>query len=893
MTNTQDNSPHSDNTHAIRPVPDEKSRSELYDSLLEQSGDGVFVADSVGNYIEVNSAGCRMLGYTRDEIVRLNIANVIDPADIPRIAPEVARYEGGKMAVSTWKFVRKDGTTFNGLVRGKRLSDGKLQGVLVDISNRTQADSVIRESESKLRGLFELSPFGIVLVDMQGNYLEFNDAFLEICGYSEEELKTLDYWTLTPKKYEQDELRQLELLRATGQYGPYEKEYLRKDGSLIPLQLNGMFITGKDGRQYIWSIVQDITERKLAENILRESEERFRIMIQNAPEAIFLFDIEQNRLVDVNRNAEQLFQCDRSELLQRSPLEFIQRTESDTKPLAQSFQEHNSRTVNGEQLNFERVVRGAQGREALCEIRLTGLPAGGRKLVRASIVDISARRQSEREREAALELLAINQSKLKAIFESGPEPMIISDGSGMITMANRQVTRLLGYASEELIGSQVEMLMPSRYRQSHVALRQGYEISARARTMAPNREVMACHKDGHEIAVEISLSSIQNQSGRLIVSTLHDLTERKNTERVIRESEYRFHQLMENMSEGYTVIDSELRYVYQNKSAVAHSRSQPGQLIGKRIFQVHPQGENSDLVLLLQRVMASKVAETVETSFTYQNGSVAWFELHIAPVTEGVSVLSVETTQRRQIELELEQKRSFVTYLSRLAILGELSGAIAHELNQPLMSILMNAESAKVLLTRTDHSTEEVNEILTEIVDEDLRASGIIQRLRKLFAQQEVINLEVDINELVTEVGKILKNELVKRGMRLQLDLDAGVPTLNIDRIQIEQVLINLIMNACDAMETNGANQERTVICTTRKQQNGVKVSVIDGGSGIPAELLTKIFDPFFTTKKQGMGLGLSICRTIINAHSGALWAENNADAGSSFHLTLPLRAQS
>jgi len=526
---------------------------------------------------------------------------------------------------------------------------------------------------------------------------------------------------------------------------------------------------------------------------------------------------------------------------------------------------------------------------------LSGMPVTGKdgqQYIWSRVADIAERQLVEQERAAALELLSINKAKLKAIFESSPEPIIISDDTGNITMANRQVTRLLGYAIDELIGKPIEMLMPLRYRPAHVALRQGFEIGTGARTMAFNREVKACHQDGHEIDVEISLSSIDDQSGRLIVSSMHDLTERKNTERVIRESEYRFHQLMENMSEGYTVIDPEMRYAYQNKTAAAHSRSEPGQLIGKKIVEVHPQGENSELLLLLQRVMASQVAEIVETSFTYQNGSVAWFELHVAPVPEGVSVLSVETTQRRQTELELEQKRSFVTYLSRLAILGELSGAIAHELNQPLMSILMNAESAKVLLARKNHSASEVDEILTEIVEEDVRASGIIQRLRTLFAQQEVINHEVDINELVTDVGKILKNELVNRGIRLQLQLDATIPTLNIDRIQIEQVLINLIMNACDAMETNGAPVEYTVICTTSTEQHGVKVSVTDSGAGIAPELLTKIFDSFYTTKKQGMGLGLSICRTIITAHAGALWAENNAGAGSSFHFTLPLRVQ-
>ena len=748
--------------NVTKPVSDLKSRSELYNSLLEQFGDGVFVADPAGNYIEVNSAGCRMLGYTPEEILRLNIADVIDPSETERIAPEVARFVDGRMVISTWKFLRKDGTTFIGLVRGRKVSDGKLQGVLVDITNREQSDSMIRESESKLRGLFELSPFGIVLTDMQGRYLEFNQAFLDICGYSEAELKALDYWTLTPKKYQQQELRQLELLRSTGQYGPYEKEYLRSDGSLIALQLNGMLITGKDDRQYIWSIVQDISERK----------------------------------------------------------------------------------------------------------------------------------QIEVERQTVLELLSVSEAKLKAIFDCSPEPIIISDEAGTIAMINRQVTRLLGYTVDELIGAPIEMLMPSRYRHPHVALRNGFEFGTSARAMAPNREVKACHKDGSEVDIEISLSSIQIQNRRLIVSSLHDLTERKRAERIIKESEYRFFQLMESMSEGYTVIDYDMRYTYQNKTAALHSRSEPGQLTGKKVMEAHPGAENGELFSALQRVMSSRVAETIETSVTFQNGTKAWFDLRIAPVMEGVSVLSVETTQRRQIELELEQKRSFVTYLSRLAILGELSGAIAHELNQPLMSILMNAESAKLLLASKEQPLDEISEILTEIVDEDVRASGIIQRLRKLFAQQEVINRQVDINELITEVGKILKNELVNRGVHLQLRLDAAIPAVNLDRIQIEQVLINLIINACDAMACNSTNREKIVICMTGIDQNGVRVSVLDNGAGIPAELLVKIFDPFFTTKQQGMGLGLSICRTIVNAHSGALWAENNPDGGSSFHFTLPVLVQ-
>ncbi|MBI3901729.1 MAG: EAL domain-containing protein [Nitrosomonadales bacterium] len=146
-----------------------------------------------------------------------------------------------------------------------------LTGLLITAlqAERLQAENVMRENEEKLRGLYELSPLGIALVDMQGRYIEFNEAFRNICGYSSEELKALDYWQLTPNKYTADEVRQLESLQRTGRYGPYEKEYLRKDGSPVPLQLNGMLISGSNGQKYIWSIVEDITERKQIETDLR------------------------------------------------------------------------------------------------------------------------------------------------------------------------------------------------------------------------------------------------------------------------------------------------------------------------------------------------------------------------------------------------------------------------------------------------------------------------------------------------------------------------------------------------------------------------------------------------------------------------------------------------
>jgi diguanylate cyclase (GGDEF)-like protein/PAS domain S-box-containing protein len=182
-------------------------------------------------------------------------------------------------------------------------TQGKVASVVVyatDITARKKESNSLRENEEKLRGLFQLSPLGIALTDMNGRYVEFNDAFQRICGYSKEELNRLDYWALTPDKYKSDEALQLLSLQQTSHYGPYEKEYIRKDGKLIPILLNGSLITGRDGNKYIWSIVEDISERQLMLDELRESEDRFRQMFERNSAVMLLIEPQSGMIVDAN-----------------------------------------------------------------------------------------------------------------------------------------------------------------------------------------------------------------------------------------------------------------------------------------------------------------------------------------------------------------------------------------------------------------------------------------------------------------------------------------------------------------------------------------------------------------------------------------------------------------
>jgi len=246
-------------------------------ALVNGIPDLVWVKDNDGVYTTCNPEFGRFFGDNEKNIIGKTDHDFVDRelADFFRQKDRNAMEAGSACKNEEWITYRSDGhrVLLETIKTPIHSSSGDIVGILGigrDITERKKAEETVRASEEKLRGLFELSPLGIALTDMKGRYVEFNEALRRICGYSDEELRTLDYWALTPKKYEMDEARQLASLERTGRYGPYEKEYRRKDGSLIPLRLNGILLKGENGVSYIWSIIEDISERRHNEEIVRQ-----------------------------------------------------------------------------------------------------------------------------------------------------------------------------------------------------------------------------------------------------------------------------------------------------------------------------------------------------------------------------------------------------------------------------------------------------------------------------------------------------------------------------------------------------------------------------------------------------------------------------------------------
>lgn len=310
---------------------------------------------------------------------------------------------------------------------------------------------------------------------------------------------------------------------------------------------------------------------------------------------------------------------------------------------------------------------------------------------------------------------------------------------------------------------------------------------------------------------------------------------------------------------------------------------------------IHP----ADHAVMLRAISAAtnhSDAVDMELRVVRQNGELRWITAKACVYRDAHGMLLrvvgcvIDDSQRKRAEAESLRQQQQITHLTRVAMLGELSGALAHELQQPLTSILCNAQAAQLLTAKAELNVEELRAILIDIVSEDKHAGQIIQHLRSLLMRGELDVQPLAIADVVRSVLTLTRGVLRERHVQVDTRIDEGVSAVLGDRVEVQQVLLNLILNACEAMSANAPGDRRIEIVVSHDSARGaVRVSVIDAGRGIDQDQLQHIFDPFLTTKKSGLGLGLTVCRSIILAHRGQLWATNNSDRGAAFHFTLPI----
>jgi two-component system, LuxR family, sensor kinase FixL len=308
---------------------------------------------------------------------------------------------------------------------------------------------------------------------------------------------------------------------------------------------------------------------------------------------------------------------------------------------------------------------------------------------------------------------------------------------------------------------------------------------------------------------------------------------------------------------------------------------------------VHPD-DRAARATAIEHALASGGSYEAEFRIVLPDGSVRWVAARgrsqsptVNDAPARILGVSMDITRQKRADAEAQVQREALAHLSRVATLSTLTGSLAHELGQPLGSILINAQAGQRFMLESPPDLGELRVILEDIVSEDRRAGEIIGRLRTMLRRGEVSLQPVDGNECLEDLLRLARSDLIARGVAVS-NLAAGdLPPAMTDRVQLQQVLLNLILNACDAMESNPP-EDRKLMLTTFIAQNELRIGVLDCGVGLPDDVET-LFQPFHTTKDSGLGMGLAICRTLVTAHRGRLWAERRAERGAAFYVALPL----
>jgi PAS domain S-box-containing protein len=780
------------------------------------------------------------------------------------------------------------------LTRVKLKNKTFLQATVRNITEKKKAEEKIRVSEKKFRSLFDNSTYGISITDLYGNLIDANGALLKLLGYTLEELKKKTFSQITPKKWHKMEKDVIKHVQKKGFSKEYEKEYIKKNGEVIPVSIKISTLREK-GISMAWSYVRDISEKKKAEKKLIESEKKRRIWLDNSPACTKIVDLNLNLQYMSSSGVKGLKIKDISKHYgKRYPFHFYPKSFKDimTSNLKKSIK-------TGEIIEQEAPVVDINGNEIWFHSTIVPVRDDNGKMDYLMVVSIETTK-----RNVAREALKESEEKFRVLAEQLPAALFLFDLSDSkipikIVDVNKVACQMHGFSKNELIGKSISFLDD---------LKTSHRISNRRNKILLGKTLFfkGYHrrKNGEIFPIEVFVKKIKLNNKDHAIGVDFDVTNRMQIQRKLESSEKLYRNLVDTSKALIWKCDSNAKFIYLNKEWEFLLGYKLKEMIGMKISKFKDISVIKKDINTFKRIIKGEEVRNYETIYLNKKGEKIFLSFNASLSkdefgnvigTQGTAY-NITALKKAKEELEIRVKERTAELEASFEKLKELDklktqflSFTSHELRTPLTPI----QSQLQRLMGKDLSKKEVKGSLEMIYRNTTRLDRLINDVldisRITSKRLKIVKGKVDFKELVGECIETMGSFASSKGIKIKSDLISVSKNISLDKDRMRQVFINLFDNAI--RHSNAKN----VVVSARKKTGGVEICVKDDGKGISKEDKKNIFEMFFVGRenrhgKYGAGLGLAIVKGIIEGHGGKISLTSSKGRGSDFCMLIPLK---
>ena len=879
-----------------------RESEEKYRSLVENSHTGIYIIQD-GVYKFVNQKLCEITGYSREELIGMDFRKLIAPESSHIIEDSLKRQRGeAGAACFEFKGLRKDGERRDALVYSVPIiykGRPAVQGNLIDITDIKRAQEKLKLLASIVENVSE----AICSMDLEGRITYWNAYAETLFGYTKEEIIGKHISVLVPEDRKGEIEYCMKLASERGYISGFETERVKKSGERFPVELTATALRDDKGEiKGFISIMRDITQRKRAEEELHRRLDQLQTIYHMADAVSRAGAIDEiyeealnalQRTLKADRAAILLFDRDgvmRFKAWRGLSEEYRKAVEGHSPWPREEKKPEPILIPNVAEDPSLGELKPVILREGIHAMGFIPLVYQGRLLGKFMSYYNKPHNFSEEEvrlaktiashiafvieRKRAEEALRESEEKYRELFENANDLIVVFDIDGVIEEVNRAVEETLGLSRDEIVGKRVADFIHPDF---HNELRERVALMVRIKRSPESfQEYRIVDAEGRSRWVEARGRPIlKNGEVVGVQAIMRDITQRKRTEEALRESEEKYRTLIDSALDSIFLHDLDGNILEANMAAAKRLGYTKEELLNMRIQDIIPEDRRRKYPEVVKELLEKK-SIFFESEHLRRDGTTYPVEVSARLMEfrgrKVVLAISRDVSQRKQMERQ-------IIISEKLASLGVLAAGIAHELNNPLNNIYLLAQLIREDLRSGKVKEEDVKMILQQVQ----RASNIIRGLLE-FSREGFVNFEeVDVNSAIEEMLDFLGDIIKRHRVRIVKKLEA-VPKVAGDKTMLQQVLVNLITNACQAMPKGGE-----IRITTRKSDGRVEIEISDTGVGIKKEHLSRIFDPFFTTKERnGTGLGLAVSHSIIKRHGGEITVESELGRGSTFRIVLP-----